>query len=385
MKPVKVLTIIGARPQIIKAAAISRAIKNNFANKITEVLVHTGQHYDDNMSKVFFDELQIPQPDYNLSIGSGTHAKQTAMMLDAIGELLLSEKPDAIILYGDTNSTLAASVAGSKIHIPIIHIEGGLRSFNKIYPEEINRIITDHVSTLIFTPTVDGFNNLIKEGFNKDNNSPYTISNPGIYHCGDIMYDNSLYFSRIAESKTTVLNDHNLKKDNFVLVTIHRDTNTDNIVRLNSIFSAIYDISKKNEIDFLIPLHPRTSKILEKNLDPQLFANIKASKKIKLISPVSFLEIIELEKNCCMVMTDSGGLQKEAYFFKRPSVIFLAETPWVELISSGSARLVDADQDKIVNAFNFFKDKNDLNFPEYYGNGAASEFICNEIIKNFSK
>src|ERR1700757_2491955 len=205
---IKIVTIIGARPQIIKAAALSRAIRNKFSTAIEEIIVHTGQHYDANMSGVFFDELQIPKPNYNLNVGSGSHAKQTATMLTGIEEILVKEKPQAIVLYGDTNSTLSGAIAASKILVPVVHIEAGLRSFNKTMPEEINRIMCDHISTLLFTPTKTGLNNLLKEGFKKNNKGPYSINNPRIYHCGDVMYDNSLYFSTLAEQTSTVLKEN---------------------------------------------------------------------------------------------------------------------------------------------------------------------------------
>ncbi|HEY0030274.1 MAG TPA: UDP-N-acetylglucosamine 2-epimerase, partial [Bacteroidia bacterium] len=207
---IKLLTIIGARPQIIKAAALSRAIKNSYSEKIREVIVHTGQHYDTNMSQVFFDELKIPHPNYNLNAGSGSHGRQTAAMIDGIEEILLKEKPNAIVLYGDTNSTLAGAIAASKLQVPIIHIEAGLRSFNKSMPEEINRVMCDHVSTLLFSPTKTGYDNLIKEGFKNSNTPPYTADNPKVYHCGDVMYDNTLYFSAVADEKSTVLKKNNL-------------------------------------------------------------------------------------------------------------------------------------------------------------------------------
>jgi UDP-GlcNAc3NAcA epimerase len=383
MKVVKILTIIGARPQIIKAAALSRAIRNTFSESITEVLVHTGQHYDANMSEVFFEELQIPKPDHNLAIGSGSHSKQTSMMLHEIGELLLKENPDVMVLYGDTNSTLAASIAASKLHIPIVHIEGGLRSYNKKFPEEINRLITDHVSTLIFTPTTEGFKCLLKEGFSADNQAPFTLNNPGIFHCGDIMYDNSLYFSEVSDKNTTIVKDKGLTKNKYILVTIHRDINTDNVSRLNAIMSAIATISEEDNMKVIIPLHPRTSKILEQALEKELYDRISSSENIILTAPVSFLEMIALEKNAFLVMTDSGGVQKEAYFFNRPSIIFLEETPWVELVESGTAKLVDASKERIEEAYAFFRNTPVLSFPEYYGDGHAAEFICNEILKNF--
>jgi UDP-GlcNAc3NAcA epimerase len=378
----KLLTIIGARPQIIKAAAISRAIKNKFADKIQEVIVHTGQHYDENMSQVFFDELEIPHPNYNLNAGSGSHGKQTALMLDNIEEILLKEKPNCIVLYGDTNSTLAGAVAASKIQIPVIHIEAGLRSFNKSMPEEINRIICDHVSTLLFSPTKTGYANLLKEGFSATNQPPYTFDNPKIYHCGDVMYDNSLYFSKIADQKSNVLKDNDLQADHFILATIHRNNNTDEPVRLNALFSALHKIATENKIKIIIPLHPRTSKLLVQHLSSELYHTIKTNEFIKIIPPVSFLEMIALEKNAQLVMTDSGGVQKEAFFFQKPCIILRSETEWVELVNCGAAKIADADETKIMDAYTHFTKTKNLQFPELFGNGKAAEFICGEILKN---
>jgi len=242
---INLLTIIGARPQIIKAAALSRAIRNHFSNRITETIIHTGQHYDQNMSQVFFEEMEIPNPDINLNVGSDSHAKQTALMIEKLEEILIEKKPNYVILYGDTNSTLAGSVAASKLQIPIVHIEAGLRSFNKSMPEEINRIVCDHTSTLLFTPTKAGLDNLINEGYNVEAKSPYTADNPGIFHCGDIMYDNSIYFAKIAEKKSDILQKHNLTKGEFILGTIHRDNNTDDPKRLDAIFKALQSISSE--------------------------------------------------------------------------------------------------------------------------------------------
>ena len=240
----KLVTIIGARPQIIKAAALSRAIRNHYADQIHEVIVHTGQHYDDNMSQVFFDELQIPRPDYNLHVGSASHGVQTARMTEGIETILIKEQPDFIVLYGDTNSTLAGAIAAAKIHIPIVHIEAGLRSFNKSMPEEINRIVCDHCSTLLFTPTKAGLENLKREGFPMDNKGPFTIDSPKVYHCGDIMYDNSLHFANIAEEKTDIIQRLELVGKPFILATIHRDSNTDHPERLGAIFDALIELSK---------------------------------------------------------------------------------------------------------------------------------------------
>ena len=379
---IKIVTIIGARPQIIKAAALSRAIKNKFSNSITEIIVHTGQHYDENMSQVFFDELGIPAPNYNLNVGSGSHGKQTATMISGIEEILVNEKPQAIVLYGDTNSTLAGAIAASKIHVPVVHIEAGLRSFNKAMPEEVNRIMCDHVSTLLFSPTKTGFQNLLNEGFKATNNKPFNANNPKIYHSGDVMYDNSLHFSEVAEEKTNVIAKNNLEKNNFILATIHRNNNTDEPVRLNALFNALYKISEETKLDVLLPLHPRTAKLLEVNLDSTLHSKIKSSNHFKIIPPVSFLEMIALEKNCKIVMTDSGGVQKEAFYFEKPCMILRPETEWVELVECGTAIITDANEQKIIDAFKTLTSKTNMQFPKLYGDGKTAEFICSEILEN---
>ena len=381
----KLVTIIGARPQIIKAAALSRAIRNHYADRIQEVIVHTGQHYDDNMSQVFFDELQIPRPDYNLHVGSASHGVQTARMTEGIEALLIKEQPDFIVLYGDTNSTLAGAVAAAKIHVPIVHIEAGLRSFNKSMPEEINRIVCDHCSTLLFTPTKAGLENLKREGFPIDDSgvstgstTAPTIDNPKVYHCGDIMYDNSLYFANIAEEKTEIIQRLELYGKPFILATIHRDSNTDHPERLNAIFSALIRLSKECQV--VLPLHPRTSKLLKTNLDEALQKQLFASERIHLIPPVSFLEMIALERHAQLVMTDSGGVQKESYFFKKPCIILRPETEWVEIVETGNAILVDADEARIMQAWQHFKGNPPTVFPEIFGNGHAAEFMLDKII-----
>ncbi len=381
---ITLVTIIGARPQIIKAAALSRAIKTYYSQSIREIIVHTGQHYDENMSQVFFNELGIPAPDYNLNTGSGSHGKQTAAMITGIEEILLNEKPNGIVLYGDTNSTLAGAIAASKIHVPIVHIEAGLRSFNKAMPEEVNRIMCDHVSTLLFSPTKTGFDNLQREGFKLNNEKPYTADNPKIYHSGDVMYDNSLYFSDVAEQKTDILQKHQLSQANFILATIHRNNNTDEPVRLNALFSALYKLSEEKQLTVVLPLHPRTAKLLQHNLHPELYKQVSESKRMKLTEPVSFLEMIALEKNCRMVMTDSGGVQKEAFYFKKPCVILRPETEWVELVECGSAIIADADEARILAAYDTLSANRDLQYPPFYGNGKAAEFICAEMIAHLS-
>ena len=378
----KIVTVIGARPQIIKAAALSRVIKNNFSNVINEVIVHTGQHYDENMSQVFFDELGIPQPNYNLRIGSASHGRQTALMVEGIEEILLEEKPDYLVLYGDTNSTLAGAIAASKIHIPIVHIEAGLRSFNKKMPEEINRIMCDHSSTLLFSPTQTGFNNLLREGFSANTKMPFTADNPGVFHCGDVMFDNSLFFKDVTLDKSKILTDNELQARNFILATIHRNNNTDEPERLNAIFSSILRISEDFEIEVVLPLHPRTSKLLEKNLDSDLYEKIQQSKKLKLIPPVSFLDMIALENNCKLVITDSGGVQKEAYFFEKPCIILRSETEWKEIVEEGTAIVVNADENKIFAAYDYFSEYEDMSFPSIFGDGKAAEFICETMLAN---
>ena len=380
----KLVTIIGARPQIIKAAALSRAIKNRFSDRIQEVIVHTGQHYDDNMSQVFFDELGIPRPDYNLHVGSASHGVQTARMTEGIENLLLKEQPDFIVLYGDTNSTLAGAVAAAKIHVPIVHIEAGLRSFNKSMPEEINRIVCDHCSSLLFTPTLAGLENLKREGFpiesgvSTGSTSAPTIDNPKVYHCGDIMYDNSLHFADIAEEKTDIIQRLELADKPFILTTIHRDSNTDHPERLNTIFSALIRLSKECQV--VLPLHPRTSKLLKTNLDESLQKDLFASKSIRLIPPVSFLEMIALERHAQLVMTDSGGVQKEAYFFKKPCIILRPETEWVEIVQTGNAILADADENRIMQAWQHFKGNPPTVFPEIFGDGHAAEFMLEQML-----
>ena len=373
----KLVTIIGARPQIIKAAALSRAIRSHYADQIQEVIVHTGQHYDDNMSQVFFDELQIPRPDYNLQVGSASHGVQTARMTEGIEALLIKEQPDFIVLYGDTNSTLAGAVAAAKIHVPIVHIEAGLRSFNKSMPEEINRIVCDHCSTLLFTPTKAGLENLKREGFPMDNDGPFTIDNPKVYHCGDIMYDNSLHFADIAEEKTDIIQRLGLTGKPFILSTIHRDSNTDQPERLSAIFKALIQLSKECQI--VLPLHPRTAKLLKTNLDEDIQKQIFNSPSINLIPPVSFLEIIALERHAQLIMTDSGGVQKEAYFFQKPCIILRPETEWVEIVQTGNAILADADEARIIAAWRYFEACPPTDFPAIFGNGEAAEFMLEKM------
>jgi len=386
MSHIKLLNIVGARPQIIKSSAISRAIRKYFSKDITEILVHTGQHYDKELSEVFFDELEIHKPDYNLGVGSAGHGRQTSMMITGVEEVLLKEKPDCVLLYGDTNSTLAGALAASKLHFPVIHIEAGLRSFNKTMPEELNRIMSDHSSTLLFAPTNAAFKNLMNEGFRPENSPPYTINNPKIYLTGDIMYDNTLFFAGLAENKKgKLLEQLSLERDNFILVTIHRDTNTDNVERLEEILVTLKTLAEQKDITLVMPLHPRTLISLKTNLE-RLYIELCECGYIKILPPVSFLEMILLEKNCRMIVTDSGGVQKESHFFRKPCIVLRKETEWIELVNNGTAKLVDADPERIKNEFNSFMESHkSLEYPGFYGDGKTAEFILSEILMMFEK
>jgi UDP-GlcNAc3NAcA epimerase len=379
----KILTVIGARPQIIKSAAFSRVVRTEFPNKLKEVIVHTGQHYDENMSAVFFEEMQIPKPDYNLEVGSASHGKQTSTMIEKLEEILQDEKPDGILVYGDTNSTLAAAVAASKIHIPIIHVEAGLRSFNKSMPEEVNRIVCDHLSTLLFSPTSTGYNNLVNEGFSEDKEE-CSVDAPNIYHCGDIMFDNTSFFSEVALEKNTVLNENDLENTSFFLCTIHRGANTDDKMNLTAIFSALLNVLEDHPKHHLVlPLHPRTRKCMDDNVEKEILDKVNNHDRLRLIAPVSYLNILALESKCDLIITDSGGLQKEAYFNQKPCVILRPETEWVEILEHGNAVIVNADESAIVQSVNnFMKTRNELTYPSLYGDGKAASFIANEIIRN---
>lgn len=376
---IRLLTVIGARPQIIKAAAISRAVASHYSDEIEEKILHTGQHYDTNMSQVFFDELEIPKPDYNLGVGSGKHGEQTAKMISGIEEVLLSDKFDGVILYGDTNSTLAGAVAASKIHIPVFHIEAGLRSYNMTMPEEVNRIVCDQLSSILFPPTETGYQNLVREGFMESKATFMNGKRRKVVKSGDVMYDNSLYFASLAEEKSNILERCGLRKDCYILTTIHRDNNTDNPERLTNIFKALIDISDRNQRDIILPLHPRTSKLLEKNVDANVYRQLKSSPFIKLIPPASFFEIIVLEKNAEIVMTDSGGVQKEAFFFERPCVIFRPETEWTEIVDYGAGVIADADYQRIIDGYKSLVGQS-VQFPKLFGDAVAAKHILDEIV-----
>ena len=363
----KIVTVVGARPQFVKAAVLSRLIRTNKWNdKFNEVLVHTGQHYDQGMSDVFFEEMEIPKPNYNLNIGSGSHGKMTGEMLIKIEEVLLKEKPDFVLVYGDTNSTLAATLAASKMHIRLIHVEAGLRSFWKSMPEEQNRICTDHLSDFLFCPTETAVYNLKNEGLTK-----------GVFNVGDIMCDAYLFYSQKLGDKREALfekikeinNINSLKKEDYYLLTIHRAENTDNKAKLKNIVDAL----NKVETPAIYPAHPRTIKQLKK-------FNLKFKPHIHIIEPVGYFEMLGLQALCKFIVTDSGGLQKEAFFAKKPCITLREQTEWVETVKSGWNKLVGSNCEKIIYHLNNITiDGNKI--INHYGNGDTGEKLLNILAK----
>jgi UDP-GlcNAc3NAcA epimerase len=377
----RIITIVGARPQIIKSSAISRSVNGPFKSQLEEIIVHTGQHYDENMSDVFFKELDIPLPHYNLNVGSASHGVQTALMIEGLEDIFVKEKPDAVLVYGDTNSTIAAALAAIKIHIPVVHVEAGLRSFSKSMPEEVNRIACDHMSTLLFTPTSTGLVNLSREGFILEHSEKASADHPKVYHCGDVMYDNSLHFSELSSRTSKLLKSLNLEGKEFILVTVHRDSNTDIASNLQGIFKALLQLSEKFGQTIVLPLHPRTRNMLEKQLTPELYQSVIGNEQIKIIPPAGFLDIIALEKNASLMITDSGGLQKEAFFFQKSCIILRDQTEWIEIVENGNAILTGASEEKILEAYTQLSSQSDQSFPAFYGDGKAAEFICQKIVE----
>lgn len=317
----KILTVIGARPQFIKAAAVSHAFAQQ--DTIQEILLHTGQHFDNNMSAVFFEELGIPKPGYNLGIGGGLHGAMTGAQLAGIEEVLLKEKPDWVLVYGDTNSTLAGALAAAKLHIPVAHVEAGLRSFNRRMPEEINRVVTDHISTALFAPTATSMQHLANEG----------LPTERCHQVGDVMYDAALLFGELAKQKSTILHQLNLSAGEYVLTTIHRAENTDDLQRLQIILQGINEVSET--LTVIWPAHPRTRKLLEQYGLQSLLGN-----QVQLIDPVGYLDMVMLEQHAAVIATDSGGVQKEAFFYQIPCVTLRDETEWVELVDAGWNQIV---------------------------------------------
>ena len=350
----KVITVIGARPQFVKASVVSRALIN--VNNIEEILVHTGQHFDKNMSDIFFEEMEIPKPQYNLNINGLSHGAMTGQMLQGVEELCIKEKPNFVMVYGDTNSTIAGALAAKKLGIGVIHIEAGLRSCNRAMPEEINRILTDSISDILFCPTDTSISNLNNEGIR--DGIIKVIKN------GDVMQDAAMYYAKISDSKSTILNRLELWNNDFVLATLHRQENTDDIAKLASIINAFNDIAR--EVELIVPLHPRTRKIIERE-------NINTS--FSIIDPVGYFDMLELLKNCKMILTDSGGLQKEAYFFNKYCITLRNETEWVELVQNDFNRLAGSDTGLILELFQKFSNSKFDKHIELYGGGKASDVI----------
>jgi len=352
----KILTIIGARPQFIKAASLSRYLKKMPDIDVKEIILHTGQHYDSNMSEEFFSELDIPTPDYNLQVGSDTPARQTAKMMMGIEDIVLKEWPDFILIYGDTNSTIAGALVGAKLHIPIAHVEAGLRSYDQEMPEEINRLVSDAISTILFCPTQTAVNNLKREGITK-----------GVYTVGDIMFETYLYYKDKAQKNSKISNKLNLKPKEFILCTIHRASNTDNIENLKNIFIGL--INSKEII--ILPLHPRTKEKINQNESLKKYIG----QNIRIIDPIGYFDMIHLEANAKKIVTDSGGVQKEAYFNKVPCITLRENTEWVETIEEGVNKLVGVNPKKIKEAINNFHPLPKNYSKSLYGDGRTSEKI----------
>ena len=354
----KIVTVIGARPQFIKAAALSREFKKHSA--IEEIIVHTGQHFDANMSEVFFEEMEIPKPTYNLEINSLSHGAMTGRMIEGIEEILIKEKPDLLLVYGDTNSTLAGALAAKKLHIKVAHVEAGLRSFNMEMPEEVNRILTDRISDYLFCPTDSAVNNLMNEG--------YANIETKVVRTGDVMQDAAMFYAQNSARKSNIVKEIGLEK--FVLATLHRAENTDSKERLTQLVDGLNEIHE-TICPVVIPLHPRTKAKLQQH---------GLNLKVKLIDPVGYFDMIELLKNCSLVITDSGGLQKEAFFFKKNCITMRDQTEWVELIENGVNVLVAANKEILIQEVKRMIDKPSNFEIDLYGNGHASEKIVKSMI-----
>jgi UDP-GlcNAc3NAcA epimerase len=359
---IKIVTIVGARPQFIKAAAITRLIREGFKDQIIEIMIHTGQHFDKNMSSIFFEELEIPEPEYNLEISGGQHGAMTGRMLEAIENVLIVEKPDWVLIYGDTNSTLAGAIAASKLHIPVAHVEAGLRSFNMRMPEEINRIIADRISNILLCPTETSVENLKKEALSA---SAHLV--------GDVMYDVSLFYQKKALERSTILHKMGLSDGKYVLTTCHRAENTDDYKRFKSIVDALAKIAES--IPVVFPIHPRTRKFLEK------YQLQDVLKKVILVDPLPFLDMVRLEQSAKVILTDSGGVQKEAFFYGVPCVTMRDETEWIETVDAGWNTLTGADTEAIIQAFLASDKPPQRSGITPYGEGNASELCLKAILQ----
>lgn len=359
----KIVTVVGARPQFIKAAMISRAIlahnkqQTDPANKIDEALLHTGQHYDENMSRIFFKDMEIPAPTWQLQCGQGKHGEMTGRMLAEIEEILLDSRPDYVLVYGDTNSTLAGALAASKLHIPVIHVEAGLRSFNRRMPEEINRVLTDHIATLLCCPTFAAVEHLKNEGIKE-----------GVYHVGDVMYDAALLFGALADRSSSILQDLRIEKEGYRLCTVHRAENTDSAERMRQIIAALLEMASP-ACPVVLPLHPRTRLCLEKYNLQEILARHEG---MILLPPLSFLDMVLLEKHARTILTDSGGVQKEAYFHHTPCITLREETEWVETVDAGWNQLAGYRTEEILACLNRTPLRHEI---DEYGTGHAADTI----------
>ncbi len=357
---IKIISIVGARPQFIKAATVSRVLRKQFK----ELIVHTGQHYDYSMSRLFFEELDMPQPDYHLNVGSGSHGYTTGQMLMRVEKVLSDKRCDLVLVYGDTNSTLAGTLAAAKLNISVGHIEAGLRSFNRKMPEEINRILTDHCADLLFCPTETAIQNLKRESITR-----------GVHLVGDVMYDAALFYAEFASQRSDILDRLDLREKTFHLCTIHRPANTDSRDALSNIVQAL--IQSKEVIVF--PVHPRTKKYLR---DYGLWNLLHNSGNVSLLEPVSYLDMIQLERHAKTILTDSGGMQKEAYFYRVPCITLRNETEWVETVGAGWNTLAGSDSEKILRAIQSIEIPKTVE--PFYGSGDASQKIC-EVIDSYCK
>ncbi|MCX8490584.1 MAG: UDP-N-acetylglucosamine 2-epimerase (non-hydrolyzing) [Cyclobacteriaceae bacterium] len=358
----KIVTVLGARPQFIKAATVSRALKKS---GIDEIIIHTGQHFDANMSQVFFDEMDIPHPNYNLDIQGLNHGAMTGRMMEQIEHILIKEKPACVLVYGDTNSTLAGALTAAKLHIPVAHVEAGLRSFEMKMPEEVNRILTDRISQLLFCPTETAVANLEKEGFQ---NFPCEIEQPG-----DVMFDAVLYYQQKAETVATIVRKRHLTPNHFVLCTIHRAENTNDPEKLRGICEALNEINK--QLPVVLPLHPRTKAYLTSQA---------ISLDATIIEPQGYFDMLSLLKNCKLVMTDSGGLQKEAFFFKKFCLTLRDQTEWVELINAKVNYIVGSEKTGIVSMFNRLKNEPYPTTGAMYGEGNTAQLIARKLKTKFN-
>ncbi|TVO72424.1 non-hydrolyzing UDP-N-acetylglucosamine 2-epimerase [Sedimenticola selenatireducens] len=359
----KIVTIVGARPQFIKAAAISRVIREDYTGVLEEVIVHTGQHFDENMSKVFFEELDIPHPRYNLEISGGQHGAMTGRMLEAIEKVLLDESPDLVLIYGDTNSTLAGALSAAKLHIPVAHVEAGLRSYNMRMPEEVNRIVADRLSAMLFCPTETAAENLKSEGITA-----------GVFNVGDVMFDVAQFYRHQARKQSAILQELGLNERGFALATCHRAENTDSLERLTAIVTALGELA--HTIPVVMPLHPRTRNLISDH------GLAEALGEVKITEPLAFLDMVVLEQAAQMILTDSGGVQKEAFFYGVPCITMRDETEWGETVELGWNRLVGASASAITAAANsFLTARPEPTSVEPYGQGDAANKIVAALVE----